>query len=124
MTTIFKTLRITFVTLLLLHRCPRSIRLTLSGTILVEVIPAVGATVTLNDANSSASLGSATTDTSGHYSFTVNDGSYKLTVSASGFDESVVNGITVSGANVVQSVVLISQAVNLSGKIMTPGGLV
>ncbi len=70
--------------------------------------PLVNATVLLNDAGSDAQLDSTASDASGLYSFTVNNGTYNLTIQASGYADSVVNGIAVAGADVTQNVVLVT----------------
>ena len=100
---------------------------TLSGTGYGGSSPLPDASVALNDANTGAYLGVSTTDTSGVYSFdTPTDGIYTITVtspSGSGFGESVVNGIVISGADEAYHVVLVVRAYNLSGTIHGPDGL-
>ena len=98
--------------LLLLFTVAQAHAFTLSGTIFSGGTPLANANVLLNDAGSGAQLNSTTSDASGLYSFTVNDGSYNLTIQASGYADSVVNGIPVAGADVTQNVVLVSQAFN------------
>ena len=65
---------------------------------------------------------STTTDANGLYVFIVNDGTYNLTINIGGFDESVVNGVNVSGADLGQNVVLLQQASILSGVIRNSSG--
>jgi hypothetical protein len=99
---------------------------TLSGTVYGSSNPLDSCSVTLTDVVTSAQVGTTTTNASGLYSFTVSDGSYNMTVTpqgGSGFSESVVNGIAVSGADVMQNVVLISRSFTVSGKVITPEGV-
>jgi hypothetical protein len=99
---------------------------TLSGTVYGGSNPLAGATVTLKNAATSAQVGTTATNAGGVYSFTVPDASYNLTITpsgAGGFSESVVNGITVSGSNVTQNVVLVSQARVLSGVVKNSAGV-
>ena len=99
----FKTLRVFAITLLLLGCAQTALAAwTLSGTIYGGGNPSPGASVSLTDANTLENLGSTTTNVNGTYSFTVSDGTYTLMINVNGFDESVVTGIIVSGADVVQ----------------------
>jgi hypothetical protein len=62
---------------------------------------------------------------SGWYGFTLNDGTYNLSVTppqGSGYSPSAVNGIAVSGANVNQNIVLLPQSVTFSGVVGGPDG--
>ena len=98
---------------------------TLSGTIYggSSVLP--GAVITLFDASTASQISSTTTDAEGHYSFPVDNGTFNLLVSPPaelGFTDSVVNGIVVNGAPVTQNVVLLKQAVTLSGVVRGPDG--
>ncbi|MFP6582727.1 MAG: carboxypeptidase regulatory-like domain-containing protein, partial [Candidatus Hydrogenedentota bacterium] len=73
---------------------------TLSGTIFGGSNPLPNTIVTLLDNGTQAVLDTDTTDVNGDYSFTVSDGTYDLDVAppgGSGYLESVVQGILVSG---------------------------
>ncbi|CAG0995283.1 hypothetical protein GEOBC_02608, partial [Geobacteraceae bacterium] len=66
-------------------------------------------------------------NSSGGYGFSAGNGIYNLNVSppaGSGFSQSSVNGITVSGADVTQNVVLMQQAVTVSGTVKSSDGTV
>jgi hypothetical protein len=93
----------------------------LAGTVYGGSNPLSGATITLLDPATANHLASTTTDTNGGYAFSVNDGVYNLSVSppaGSGFVDSAVNGIAVSGADVAQNVVLVhDQLFSLSGTV-------
>jgi hypothetical protein len=98
---------------------------TLGGTVYGGSNPLPNATVTIYDAGNSAQLGSTTTDGAGHYSFDVSNGTYNLLVAPPtglGLHDSVVNGVVVNGANVTQHVVLLQEAVTLSGVVRLPDG--
>ena len=66
---------------------------TLSGTIYGGSDPLEGATVTLLEAGTLIQLDTTVTGADGFYSFSVDDGTYNLTISGAGYEESVVNGI-------------------------------
>lgn len=98
----------------------------ISGTIYGGSSPLANATITLSDAATSTPAGSTSADAGGKYSLAVSDGSFNLTIvppDGSGFGTSLVNGIAVSGANVTQDVVLMHNAVSLSGTMKGYGGL-
>jgi hypothetical protein len=100
---------------------------TLSGIIYGGSNPMPNATVNLYDASTGNQLQSTVTNSSGFYSFTVDNGTYNLIITpppSSGFGESKVNGIPVNGADVTQNVILIQQAVILSGTVRYPDGTV
>jgi chitodextrinase len=114
------------VALLLLTFCTVSAALasTLSGTVYGGSTPLSNAAVALT--NAGTSVGSVTTDGNGAFSFAVSDGTYDLNISppaGSVFGASVVKAISVHGADVIQNVVLVSEAIQLSGKVLTPGGV-
>ena len=99
---------------------------TISGTVTGGNALLLNAAVTLNSVATSTQVGTTTTNSSGFYSFTVADGIYNLIVvpqSNSGFSESVVNGISVSGANVTQNVALLLPTnSSVSGVVRAPDG--
>jgi hypothetical protein len=98
---------------------------TLSGIIYGGSNPMPSATVNLYDASNGTQLQSTTTNSSGFYSFTVDNGTYNLLIvppTGSGFDQAMVNGIPVNGDHVTQNVVLIQPAVTLSGVVRLPSG--
>jgi len=98
---------------------------TLSGIIYGGSNPMLNATVNLYDASTGNQLQSTVTNSSGFYSFTVDNGTYNLLLippSGSGYGDAVVNGIPVNGADVTQNVVLIQQAYILSGVVRAPDG--
>ena len=80
---------------------------TLGGTVYGGSSKLAGATVTLFDVGLATQAGVSSTDAAGLYSFTVADGTYNLSVVATGFEDSVVNGIVVAGADVVQDIVML-----------------
>jgi alpha-tubulin suppressor-like RCC1 family protein/ribosomal protein L27 len=99
---------------------------TLSGTVNGGSNPLASAVVTAYSAADQSVAGTSTTDTSGKYSITVANGTYNLLIApsvASGLANSVVNGIVVNNANSVQNVVLVQQAVVLSGVVRNPAGV-
>jgi hypothetical protein len=98
---------------------------TLSGIIYGGSNPMPNAAVNLYDAATGTQLQTTVTNSNGFYSFTVDNGTYNLLIvppSGSGFDEAVVNGIPVNGADVTQNVVLIQQAYTLSGVVRASDG--
>ncbi|GFO54930.1 hypothetical protein GMSM_19370 [Geomonas sp. Red276] len=98
---------------------------TLSGTVYGGSRALPNATVTLSNESTAAQVGSVTTDANGFYSFTVGDGTYDLSIappSGSSFGQSLVKAISVAGADVTQNVVLVSDAILLSGKVVTSTG--
>lgn len=99
---------------------------TLSGTVYGGSTPMSGATVKLSNAADATAAGTVSTTATGGYSLTVADGSYNMTITpatGSGFSESVVNGIVISGGDVVQNVVLMSQTnATVSGVVRAPDG--
>jgi hypothetical protein len=103
-----------------------SFALTLSGTVYGGSNPLASATITLNDAGTSAPVGTSTTNADGVFSFTVSDGSYNMTVTppnGSGYAVSVVNGIVVGGTNVTHNVILLQDSLTLSGTMKTSTGV-
>ena len=77
---------------------------TLSGIIYGGSTPMPDATVNLYNAASGNQLQSTVTNSSGFYSFTVDNGTYNLLIvppSGSGFDEAVVNGIPFNPSSAV-----------------------
>ena len=98
---------------------------TLSGIIYGGSNPMPNAAVNLYDAATGTQLQTTVTNSNGFYSFTVDNGTYNLLIvppSGTGFDEAVVNGIVVNGTDVTQNVVLIQQAIILSGVVRAPNG--
>ena len=96
---------------------------TLGGTIYGGSSPLENVTVVLVDTSSGSELGSIVTDVSGQYSFSVDDGTYRLLIQppgASGFLDSVVNDIVIDGGNITQNVVLLAGAITLSGVVYGP----
>jgi len=97
---------------------------TVSGTVYAGSSVLLGATVKLTDTATTTQVGISSSNAEGVYSFSVSDGSYNLSITPpeeSGFSESVVNGINVVGANVTQNVVLIKDALRLSGVVYGAG---
>ena len=98
---------------------------TISGTIYNGSNPLPDAKVTAYNATDQSEVGSNSTDASGHYSITVSNGSYNLSIApslASGLANSVVNGIAVTGADVLQNVILVQEANLLSGTVRNSAG--
>ena len=65
------------------------------------------------------------TDAAGNYSFDVDDGEYRISCEApagSGFGTSLVNGIIVSGRDVIQDVALLDASYAYSGVLRLPDG--
>ncbi|GLI38486.1 carboxypeptidase regulatory-like domain-containing protein [Geobacter hydrogenophilus] len=99
----------------------------LKGTIYGGSNPLPNAKVDLINAATFANLSSTTSNSSGGYGFSTGNGTYNLNVSppsASGFSQSIVNGIAVSGADVTQNVVLMQQAITVSGTVKSSDGTV
>jgi len=97
---------------------------TLSGIVFGGSNPLGGAPITLTTVAIPSQVLTTTTDSSGQYSFTVSDGTYNMTISppsGSIFSDSVVKGITVSGGDVTQNVVLMSPGVVVSGTLRNQG---
>lgn len=98
---------------------------TLGGTIYGGSSPLANAQVDLYDQSRTTVLGTMTTDSSGQYSFPVDSGTYDLKITPpveSGFKVSYVNDVAVSGKDVTQNIVLIAEAVTLSGAVRLPNG--
>ncbi len=99
---------------------------TLSGAIYSGEDPYEGATVKLTNAATQVDIDTTTSDINGLYSFSaLVDGTYNLTINAAGHEELIVNDIAVSGADVIQNVVLITTSVTttISGTVRTFDGL-
>ncbi len=97
------------------------------GTIYGGSNPLPNATVTLVNAATFAATPGATSNSSGVYGVSVDDGTYNMSVTppaGSGFNPFAVNGITVSGADVTQNVVLMQQAITIGGTIKSSDGTV
>jgi hypothetical protein len=87
--------------------------------------PLPGTKVTALNASDQSEVGSSITDASGNYAITVNNGSYNLLIApplVSELANSVVNGVAVNNADVIQTVVMVQQAVLLSGVLRLPDG--
>ena len=120
-------LSIRFLTFFLLFvaTCSQAYAFTLSGTVYESGNPTgnplPNSAIVLNDAGSGSLVNTATTDVNGVYSFTsLSDGIYNMTVtppSGSGYSDSVVNGISVNGADVIQNVILLAQTFEISGVV-------
>ena len=99
---------------------------TLSGTIYGGADPLPNTVVTLTDSTTATQIGTDTTDASGLYSFTIDNGTYDLVVTpptGSGFPESDVNDVVVLDGDVTQNVVLLQQFVTLSGYVYGSDGV-
>ncbi|MBU5612291.1 carboxypeptidase-like regulatory domain-containing protein, partial [Geomonas azotofigens] len=93
---------------------------TLSGTIYGGSNPLPNAIVEVHNAVTAVQVATTTTDANGAYSVAVSDGSYNLLISppsGRGLTDSTVNGIIINGVDVTQNIILIQQAVTLSGAI-------
>ncbi len=99
----------------------------LKGTIYGGSNPLPNAKVDLINASTFSNLSSTTSNSGGGYGFSVSNGTYNLNVSpptASGFSQSIVSGIAVSNADVTQNVVLMQQAITISGTVKSSDGTV
>jgi len=99
----------------------------LKGTIYGGSNPLPNAKVALVNAGTFANLSSATSSSIGGYGFTVANGTYNMSVTppaGTGFNLSAVNGIAVSGADVTQNVVLMQQAITVSGTVKSSDGTI
>jgi len=111
------------IAVLLLLPAANAVAAAISGTIYAGNNTLPNAAVTLADAGTLTQVGSTTTDINGAYSFTVANGAYNLSITppeGSGIAPSSVNGIPVNGADVTQDIVLVQQAVTLSGVVFAP----
>ncbi len=98
---------------------------TLSGTVYGGGNPLPGATLTLIDAATSTPLATSDSSTVGGYSFSAPDGNYNLSIrppAGSGFNDSVINGILVAGADATHDFVLVANALTLSGTVYGASG--
>lgn len=99
----------------------------LKGTIYGGSNPLPNAKVDLINASTFSNMSSTTSNSSGGYGFSVANGTYNLNVSppsASGFSQSIVSGIAVNNADVTQNVVLMQQAITVSGTVKSSDGTV
>ncbi|MCX7014882.1 MAG: hypothetical protein NTW86_20415, partial [Candidatus Sumerlaeota bacterium] len=99
----------------------RAAAYTLGGIIYGDANPLAGATVTLIDSGSGATLDARTTGPTGAYAFTVANGLYNLTIdppASSGYFGSEVKGIAVNGADVTQDVILLQQNNTVNGRVL------
>jgi hypothetical protein len=94
----------------------------LSGTVYGNGSPLANAGIVLTLASDGFAAGSTTTNASGCYSLTVDDGTYNLLVQPPGFNDYRVYGIVVAGANVTQNVALVGGATTLSGVVQQSDG--
>ncbi len=102
-----------------------SLAWTISGTIYGGSHPLPGAAVTAFDTSDGSEVATSTTNGSGNYSLTVGDGTYNLLIeppSSSGYANSPVNGVVVSGGDVLHNAILVNQAIQFSGVLRLPDG--
>ncbi|HEY3162347.1 MAG TPA: carboxypeptidase regulatory-like domain-containing protein, partial [Vicinamibacterales bacterium] len=96
---------------------------TLDGTVtdLVTTNPIAGAMVLLSDGTTTT-----TTDSAGHYSFTLAPGTYDVTVTATGYNNAIANGLVVTNRHTTtQDFTLTKPAGTLTGVVTdTTGALV
>ena len=99
---------------------------TLSGTVYGGSNPLANAVVKAVLSSDKSDAGQTTTDSSGHYSLNIGNGTYILLITppvGSGFASAPVNGIVVSSADLHQDVVLVSGARVYSGIVRGLGGV-
>jgi len=118
--------KIILLFLFLSGMCTQAFAFTISGTVYGNSSPLSNVSIDLFDAAGGAPLDTTTSDGNGFYTFTeVIEGTYDLFVTPyidSGFANSPVEGIVVSGADVTQNIVLVSGSVTLSGVVYAQDG--
>jgi hypothetical protein len=79
------------------------------------------ATVSVIDAGTGTTVGSAVTNSTGDYSLTVPDGTYTVRVTGGGFGETTLLNVSIVGLK-TQNFILISGNVGLTGRLLGPTG--
>jgi protocatechuate 3,4-dioxygenase beta subunit len=99
---------------------------TLSGTVNRKGAPLPDAKVSVYNTTDHHEDGSDSTDSSGNYSITVDNGTYNLLIApplASGLANSPVSGVLINNADITQDFVLVQPANYLSGVVSTGSGV-
>ena len=117
--------RFTFFLFLFIAGYSQAYALTLSGTVYGGGNPMPNAAISLTDQSTGNSISNVITGVGGTYILNVSDGVFTITITppaGSGFDESNINDIAISGANELLDVYLVPNGTTLSGTVYLPDG--